>query len=480
MVYPARQYCGSRTGPVFSIVALAGFALTSTPAGADTLQALYFEPEALIETAFAPTATALRVTAAGPTPFMTDRERAVAIAAYGRAINALQEDKGPFSPELTEQYLALGRLYQEAAAYDKALETYAKAEHLSRMNDGLDAAGQFLPIALSIDCHLAKGAFAEAIERQEYLVYLHREHYGYDAAEAVPTTLALGNMYFEAFERGLRHDPDAPMPAPDYGVESGFADPQDLSPIEIAFLWLDQARVQYFTSIRHLVTHEDYTNPLLLDLETNLIETLFLQAFRRDIEVDPLYFVNTREPSVRDMLSFDRANEQMPSYRAGNEAFTRILSYLRANPAAEPMQVAEAMLELGDWHLLFGREKRALNQYEEARSYLRASGTSEADIAALLSPSVPVQLPVFRAAPHSRARAMLEEQAAYDGYIDVALSLDRTGEVESIEVLDKSANVDSAIEARLKKVLRNAPFRPRLAGEASADKVALRYNFAQL
>ncbi len=482
MVHSARQFhqAGARLANITLV--LASFALAATNAAADSVRNLLFEPQALTTTpaSFHPRAGSSASATLAPTPELVP---AGAIAAYSHSIGTLQDEHGPFSAELAEPYLALGRLYQQAADYDKALETYAKAEHLSRMNYGLHAPEQFLPIELSIDCHLARGTFADAIERQEYLVYLQRELYGYDAAEAVPALLALGNMYFDAFERGLQHDPNAPMPTPDAGVDSGFADPQDLSPIEIAFLWLDQARTQYSTSIRNLLIREDYANPLLLDLETNLIETLFLQAYRRDIEIDPLYFINKREAGVRDSLNFDRENEQMPSYRAGKEAFTRILSYLRVNPAAEPVQVAEVMLELGDWHMLFGRENRALDQYEETRAYLQASGTSAADIAALLNPTVPVRLPVFRDPPHGRASA--QELTAYEGYIDVALTLGRSGEVKEVEVLDKSASADSAIEARLKKVLRNAPFRPRLPGEAnvgepSADKVALRYNFAQL
>jgi tetratricopeptide (TPR) repeat protein len=477
MVYARRQ---PRPGLAFNMLALACHLLASTTVTAGTLQDLLFEPQALNGAAPVTASVAsapLSLTAAAvPLPAA---ERGVAIGAYQRAIATLQETRGPFDAGLAEQYLALGRLYQEAADYDEALDIYAKAEHISRMNFGLHAPEQFLPIELSIDCHLAKGEFPEAVARQEYLVYLHHKHYGFDAAEAVPEVLALGDMYFTAFERGIHNDPG--VLALKLGADAGVPDPGALTPVQAGFHWLNQARIQYFTSIRSLLAHEDYTNPLLLDLESNLIETLFMQAFRRSIEIDPQNFVNIREPGVRDMLTFDRTNEQLPLYRSGEEAFSRILVYLRNNPAVKPAQVAATMLELGDWHLLFGRETRSRAQYEAAREYLVASGADAAEIAALLNPAVPVQIPVFRDPPHSRASlASGTEHPAYAGYIDVALTLDRTGEVTRVEVLDKSVSADPAVEARLKKVLRNAPFRPRLAGMENSDKVAVRYNFAQL
>ncbi len=348
------------------------------------------------------------------------------------------------------------------------------------MAHGLNAPEQFLPIKLGIECYLAKGAFPEALERQEYLVYLHRERYGFNAAEDVPELRTLGDMYFDAFERGIQRNPEAPVPALSFGQQSDYRNPEELSTIVTAFRWLDQARTQYFASIRNLVMREDYTNPMLVDLETDLIETLFLQAFRRNIELDPLYFLSTHNVQARDTLNFERDDERLPLYRGGEEAFTRILTYLRANPDAQPVQVAEAMLELGDWHLLFGKERRGLKQYEEARAYLVASGVSDAEITALLNPAVPVQLPVFREAPHIRSWLAQDVTPAFSGYIDVALTLDDAGDVENIEVLGKSESANAAIEARLKKVLRNAPFRPRLAGGDDAGKVELRYNFAQL
>lgn len=474
------QYRFSRA-VVFRLVC-ASFMSTTTAAQADTLQELLFKPTPLADATQAILHHASRASpetvATNPEPAMSAAERARAISAARQAIATLQQTRGAFEAGLAEQYLSLGLLHQQAAEYDTAIEHYAKAEHINRVTHGLYTPEQFLPIELSIECHLARGEFAAAMERREYLVYVHRRHYGHDAAEAVPQMLALGNMYFTAFERGIHHQPG--MPELEFGPETNFVDPANLSQADVAYRWLDQARNQYFASIHNLLAHEDFANPLLFDLESKLIETLFLQAYRRSIEVDPLFFINARDPDARDTLGFDRQEERMPLYRDGEKAFTRMLAYLHANPSAAPLQVAEMMLQLGDWHMLFGRHKRGHAQYDAARAYLVDNGVDERQIAALLDPPVPVQLPVFRAAPHSLTQLARTAAPEFDGYIDVALTLDRVGSVRTIDVLGKSENAAPAVEARLRKVLRSAPFRPRLADTGSHDSLAVRYYFAKL
>lgn len=407
--------------------------------------------------------------------------RKLSISRLEDSITALQANTGPYAPALAEQYLALGQLYLDTNDHELALETLAKAEHASRVNHGLNAPEQFLPIALSIEIHLARKDYQQAIERQEYLVHLHKAHFGRDAVEVVPEMAELGDMYFAAFERGIHRKPTGVEPVAAFGPAAGHADPNDMTPVELAFVWLGHAQSYYFDSITRLVGHKQYADPLLMQLESSLIGTLFLQAHRRDITVDPEFFLSYRDPMRRDSLNFDRREEQMPGYRNGTEAFTRILAYLQHNPNATAADVAGAMLELGDWHLLFGRNKQAQTQYAKAREWLLEHGADEAELAALLEPTVPVQLPTFIAGANLLQTAGTQD--SYDGYIDVDFAVNAHGNISELKILDRSANADAEVEARLKKVLHNAPFRPGhavLADNRSERHYSVRYNFMQL
>lgn len=413
-----------------------------------------------------------------------------AIRAYVDSIKALRLDQGPNAAELAEQHLELGQLYQRQGEHERALAEFAEAEHVNRINFGLNAPEQFPPIELGIEIHLVRKDYRQAIERQRYLVYLHRSRYGRDAAEVAPELAELGDMYFAAFERGIEGDTTGTIPNPDFDprMKMKNVDISQLSTPALAFLWLQQAQMHYLDAIGNLVANRDYRNPLLYDLETRFIRTLFLQAHRHNVEKDGTFSLSLggmqhRNPQRRDMLRIDINNDEQAFFRNGEEAFNRILAYLRSDPAADPKAMADALLQFGDWCLLFDRQDRAREYYAAARVWLESHGFTHAAIAAILNPSVPVPLPTFLAQPNSRAA--LDASAAdvtFNGYIDVALTLDEAGHVDAIKVLDRSDNAGAAVEEHLRKVLLNTPFRPRLTadGEGPRETIKLRYNFARI
>ena len=172
------------------------------------------------------------------------------------------------------------------------------------------------------------------------------------------------------------------------------------------------------------------------------------------------------------------------SYINGRNAWMRMQIYVENNPAATPLDVARTMLGQADWNMMFNRRVTAREQYAEIHDYLQTSGLEEAEINALLHPPLPVQLPEITFRPHTRQHLGVPEDAqiAWQGYIDLGFSISRYGNVQGIRILGKSDNVTSRLERRLRKVLHNSPFRPRLAdGEPlKQDEVQLRYYFAEI
>lgn len=475
---------------VLSAILMAGS--LGTPTLHATPEQLLFQaapiPLPLVETTtpspLQPSANATAQVAAGTSDLADVKPGANVLARatlrrFSTSIDQLQAEEGPYAQGLAEQYLASAGLHQQLGEYDEALALLAKAEHNHRVNFGLNAVEQFLPIELSIDIHLTRQDYQQAIDRQEYLLHLHQGHYGREAAALVPQLAKLGDMYFAAFERGIERGSGGSGLEMKMGPESAFIDPNKLSALDISFLWLRQAQAYYHRSITSLLDHEQFFDPLLLSLENRLIGTLFLQAHRRNIEHDPEFFLAARDPQLRDELRFKNQQQQRPGYRDGIAAFTRIITYLRHNPDASPQQVAHAMLELGDWHLLFGHTKQARRQYHQTREWLQQQGLASEAIEDLLAPAVPQQLPTFLAAPHAPPAG--EHSPHWEGYVDVAFTLNPVGKVNEISVLDKSANADASVEDRLKRVLRTAPFRPAVAASdtpADTQQHSVRYYFA--
>lgn len=363
---------------------------------------------------------------------------------------------------------------------------FDRARHISRVNYGLNSPEQFPAIELSIASYLAMHNYAEAVDQQKALVAMHKSSFGTEAVELVPRLLTLGDMYFAAFERGL-HQNDSGL-VPGFGAESNYRDPAELTTKQLAFLWLQQAQATFMEGITILMKNADLQNPQLLRLEANVLETLFLMSHRQELEQDADFFISEADARhQRGKVQWRYDDEDIPLYREGEIAFKRILVYLKQNPAATPLQTATVMLQLGDWHFLFNRYPKGRAIYQEAQAYLQQSGVDAQTIAALLAPEVPVQLPTFMGQPHSRARLAATQgyvsvDEDFDGYIDVSFKVNANGTAKDIEIIDKSANANAQIEARLRKVLRNAPFRPQVvqASDDSDSKFAVRYYFAQL
>jgi hypothetical protein len=145
----------------------------------------------------------------------------------------------------------------------------------------------------------------------------------------------------------------------------------------------------------------------------------------------------------------------------------------RMSTTASPVDVATALVELGDWHLLFSANRTALEKYQAAYDLLVEK--AEADAAnAFFAPEVPVMLPAFA----SDARHF-DPAHRYRGYIDVSVEIGRYGDGTAVDVLDVSPGTSRAVERRLRRHVLETRFRPRFVdGEpARSDASALRYYF---
>ena len=238
--------------------------LATSKTGAQNLDNLYFSPAPLDDIRHTDTRvigsdnpddniqsnTATHDNSASPTDslmLMSSREKFLA------SVKETELSEGPYARSLTQQYLSLGNLFRIEGNTDQALEYYAKAEHKSRVNFGLYAPEQYLPIKRSIDIYLALHDYEQALERQEYLVYLHKANYGRDAAEVVPEMVVLGNMYFDAYERSINYQASPPDVTLAFGRETDYRNPEDLSNFEKSFQFLNLARKQYIDSITTLI-----------------------------------------------------------------------------------------------------------------------------------------------------------------------------------------------------------------------------------
>ncbi len=472
------------TAPIRALLLIVASALAATTANAQpaAINRILFDPQPLsgapvvVPAPRAPASPATMLTDSGPG---AEFPVAQGIDSYLQSIAATELDGGPFAPELLEQYFALGDIYQQRGDHEEALAAYDKADYISRITLGLYSPEQFAIVEGMIESHLARGEVAEAQDKQQYLLFLNREYYGDSSLQVVPALETLGDWNLDAFRAMLNQANPSNLIMQLRGSSGINAD----NPRMLAFSNLQQARMNYRQAIANMLGHQQFGDPRLIELEQKMVETEFLSASRDGIMDSPEFYIDQRRAYTGSRISrTDRGSSG--HFINGRNAYRRIRLYQENLYEVDPLAVAQTIIDLGDWNLLFQRQVSALNHYREARRYMTEHGVPEAAINDLLSPPVPRQLPVFTPLPHSRAKFGLTPDAdiAWDGHIDVHFHISRFGNVSGIEVLERTEGVTDDIERRLRRLLHSSPFRPRfVAGDVGrGDEVTVRYYFAQI
>jgi hypothetical protein len=179
--------------------------------------------------------------------------------------------------------------------------------------------------------------------------------------------------------------------------------------------------------------HED-----LLELENGLIRTYYLKA------------TADRSPYWAEL-----------AYLLGRESYRRRVVY-RATNSGTPLDFARALVELADWDLLFSRNGKALERYDEAYALLIAAGVPDTSIRELFPTDTPVLLPTFQPNPFAA-----DEAGASSRHIDLAFELSKYGESRKIRLVDASDDSMADFEKDAIRLIASNRFRPRPSGDAA-------------
>ncbi len=398
------------------------------------------------------------------------------IAALNERIALLEESGGVFAPGLVQEYLDLGRRYQSLGQHESAIEVFADAEYISRITAGFINPDLLVIMEASLPSLLARGELQEFGQKQQSLSALARELYGNGSSELVPMLTRLGDWQVTSFRRSVQRQPVVSI---SFGGSGSSPNPRRAS-----FGNLFRAQLHYEEAISNLLQRQDLNADTLLPLEYKYIQTLYLQANRNGLLDDPDFFLNGRRSGTGSRVQHSELQGFTASFVNGRSAYQRMRIYarLRQQPIAEQagLLIAEA-----DWHLVFKHHATARRLYQEARMLLQSQGATSEDMAALLTPALPLQLPLFMPLPHSRSHFGLEadEPLEWQGWIDVSFELSRYGKPTQLKLLGSSDGPGKRVQQRLRRLMMGSPFRPRIGPqeESPAPHVyRLRYYYAQV
>lgn len=388
--------------------------------------------------------------------------RASSIEDYTRTVSQIEASGGAWDANLVESLSALGRLQQAQGDHAAAVATLDRALHINRINSGLHTTEQIEIVEGLIESYLALQDWEKADLFHSYLFYIQQKAYGPNDPRMVPALARLGEWNLQAFE-------------------IGFGDPLGLR--------LSTANILYNSAARMLSLHFGRDDDRFVPYLENIAESAFLVASNPEImnEIDrPQY--RSSQDLLRDALQ-DRSAVIPMGYRVGESALMEIIAYYQETD--QPVLLAEAYTQLGDWYLLSESRRNAEEQYRNAWDLLAAvelePETSPEQIEAaramresLFSEVTPI--PGYALRPRWIANYSVERvpmESLQWGEIDLSFTVTRNGQVRDMELIGDATGLDVDRYDRIRRELRRYRFRPRLVeGEAvESENNLVRFRF---
>lgn len=444
-------------------IVLTGISVTSVQAQAD-YRNIAFHPVPLSTSALNTHGQAENTFALSPGTAVTpDRNVGLSlqesIARYRTHIESLEAAYGPFSDAVAEQSLALGNLLIEAGDYPGSTDAFQRSLHIMRVNKGLYSAEQEEVMRKLINNQLSLRNTEEANELHQAMLHLQRHLYEKGSDEYISALLewADWNVDLLLFEDGAPFLLNASQGA---SVNQNLVEAQE-------------RYIEVIELIRDSGTNSSHSKASIIHAEKKLAAINYIANSKTQ-------FVRAGSPSIADTSNpFTPGNTrenraEMAYFFNGSSALKRAIAYSLEDPQPDYLSIAEQMMVLGDWYLLFDRRAAALTIYENAFEVLDAVQASEDDITRIMTPGMPVST------PDANSSGSLASTNDYHGYIDVEFKVSKFGIATRPEVIGTSGEDESPVTKALIRKIRNERFRPAfIDGTVSSNEnVKLRYFYS--
>jgi tetratricopeptide (TPR) repeat protein len=350
---------------------------------------------------------------------------------YLDTIDRTEAESSAYSVGLAELYLGLAQSLLEREQLEEAKKAFQQGAQIVRINYGLNSPDQTHYLFSIADIESQLGNLNMADKLIENIYSINVSSFGENHPDLLPVLSQMLTWYEDRHPLLPDRDRYTSMAKIDRIAgkmvwiteqEKGLEHP------ETAKLYRKIGQLQYFMA-EHLSTH------------TTSSETEF----------------NFDMGGTASDLTETAQEKYIPShYRRGTDAFNKFAESVGQNPNYSSWQRAEALAQLGDWHLAFNKPQSAGYAYQEAFDVLMESQQSE-----------PLALEYFD--QPTPMRFLREEVFSQDDpddgsetELEVSMTVTRRGTARNLEILNLSENVDKDGVRGIKRKVGNMRFRPRL------------------
>jgi tetratricopeptide (TPR) repeat protein len=328
-------------------------------------------------------------------------------------VEKIENGSHRFDPRLVRPLTLLGDIASREGRYDAALEHYGNAVHVQRVNGGLVSAGQVEIVHREADVYRSMGDLRAANEREEYAYYVLRRAYKPYDEDLLPGIYRLAEWYAQ--------------------TNNVFS-----------------SRALYQHSVDILTANGRGNSPEAIPALEGIAESYKLERF-------PPYYVTSTSASYGAgpiaSTAFD-VPISVGSFPQGERALQRIVQIHREN-GNDPQQVAESVLKLADWYLLFEKPRRSDPLYEYVYDLLEAM--EDVDAADYFAQPVMLHFPAPADPSPPPLGTSVEPRS---GFVEVSYEVTSGGFVRSLKTV--ASEPKGMMDFRVRKSVRASRHRPSL------------------
>ena len=301
--------------------------------------------------------------------------------------------------------------------YDAALEMYSRARHIARVSHGLFDTRQLAVVYREADAYRKLGDMTSASQREEYAFEVMHKSFDIYDPQLLPGLQRLGDFYLATYN----------------------------------YL---SARSLYG---RALSVHSQNNTDYSLDA----IQTL--QGIARSHRLErfpPIYVSNAEDNRLQGPTpglttnDLERQHIAFNNFPAGERALQQVIQIRRQQDPEDVAATIEALIELADWHLMFGRGNEANTLY--AHIYEKMLEEQQ-DAAGFFATPTLVYLPK----PHNpRPPPATRRLEKIKGRVILGFDVATTGRVRKLATVDSVP--PKLMDFRVRRSMRLAVFRPSL------------------
>ena len=410
-----------------------------------------------------------RAETTGTADSMAEEQVDLAVQQYLQKIQELEFNGGVYQPDLAETLAGLGAIYLEQGNHSGAEETFQRALHNSRVNDGLYNQNQLPILEQLISLNTFTRDWPDLDQNYSYLYWLSKRNYGPNDPRLLPVIDRIGRWHLHAYAYA--------------------GDGQQLQHLQVA----DNL---YGKFIQIVETHYGANDPRLVNALYGVALTSYQMAVLAS-DAEKFNEIRNGQGSAfnsgrRELLQEARSRDDLmlSGFVRGKNAMERVVAIHEANSQLSPEARAVALVHLADWYLLFNKWNSSQETYSQAYKVLTDRGLPTDEIDGLFAQ--PRSLPAFlfpeneREEQASAEEEQLDENQQQAGdevptgevpYVLLSFDVSRSGTPRNIQVIESSPPDSISLQRKAKQNIGKSKFRPRLSKGVAVDATGIRRRY---